>query len=74
MIWIVIFGSEVSELLILRRNMAAKRHRYLANFYIIILKDKLLPLYKLNLIFQQDNAPIYTAKKITAWFKRNRVK
>ena len=49
-----------SDLLILERDFESKR--YSANSY-LALKDLVVPNYTDDLIFMQDNASIYTAKK-----------
>ena len=57
-------NRERSDLLILERDFESKKHRYSANSYLALLKDLIIPNYTDDLIFIQDNALIYTAKKV----------
>jgi len=55
------------------RDFESKKHRYSANSYLEVLNAELLPAYQNNdpsYIFQQDNAAIYTARQVRAWFIR----
>ena len=58
----------------LAKDFKAKKYRYSANSYIEVLDDNLPEIYEPGLIFMQDNAPIYTARKVRAWFTENGVK
>ena len=60
---------ERSDLLILERDFESKKQGYSANSYLALLEDLVLPNYMNDLIFMQDNAPIHTARKVTAWFE-----
>jgi hypothetical protein len=55
--------------LILERDFESKKHGYSTNSYLALLKDLVVPNYTNDLIFMQDNALIYTAKKVKEWFK-----
>ena len=57
--------GERSDLLILERDFESKKQGYSANSYLALLEDLVLPNYIDDLIFMQDNAPIYIAKKVT---------
>ena len=46
---------------------------YSANSYIDILEQNLTRFYEPGQIFIQDNAPIYTTKKVRLWFKMHGV-
>ncbi|EFN77038.1 hypothetical protein EAI_10971, partial [Harpegnathos saltator] len=50
--------------------------RITANEYLNILNDEILTMTSILLpniaIFQDDNAPIYTAKKVQSWFEEHR--
>jgi transposase len=74
MVWAAIMDFGLSELLILRRDQDALKKGYTARSYITILNDGLLPIYDKTKIYQQDNAPIHTAKITKKWFKDNYVK
>ena len=65
MVSTVFWGNrERSDRLILERDFESKKHRYSANSYLALLKDLIIPNYTDDLIFMQDNAPIYIAKKV----------
>ena len=42
---------------------------YSANSYFDVIDQNLIQFYEPGMIFVQDNAPIYTAKKVRFWFK-----
>jgi len=58
--------GERSDLLILERDFESKKNGYSANSYLALLEDLVLLNYTNDLIFMQDNALIYTARKVTA--------
>jgi len=62
---------ERSDLLILERDFDSKKHGYYANSYLAILKKLVLPNWNNDLIFMQDNAPIYIAKKAKKWVEES---
>lgn len=62
MVWAGIFGNGLTDLLIMRRDPTAKAKGYTAKSYLTILRDGLLPVYKSDMVYQQDGAPIHTAK------------
>ena len=66
-------NRERSDLLILERDFESKKYRYSANSYLALLKDLIIPNYTDDLIFIQDNALIYIAKKKLRNSSRNRV-
>ena len=59
--------------MILERDFESKKHGYSANSYLALLEDLVIPNYTNDLIFIQDNALIYTAKKKSRDSSRNRV-
>lgn len=63
MVRAAILDDGMSDLLVLRRDLEAKRQGYSANSYLQVPRDGLLPIYNRNHIYQQDGAPIHTAKK-----------
>ena len=46
-----------------------KKHGYSANSYLEVLEDQIEKCWQPGLVFIQDNASIYTAKKVKEWFK-----
>lgn len=73
MIWCSIGGSALrSELVVMERDEESLRKGYSANSYLQTLRDGLRPIYEGEL-FMQDNAPIHTASKSTAWLHRNHI-
>lgn len=66
MLWAGVFGSGLTDLLIMRRDPTAKSKEYTAKSYLTISYDGLLPIYEPDMIYQQDGAPIHTAKIETA--------
>lgn len=69
MVWAGVFGNGLTDLLIMRRDPTAKAKGYTAKSYLTILRDGLLPIYEPDMIYQQDGAPIHTAKITKQWFK-----
>jgi hypothetical protein len=51
-------------LFVLERDFESKKHRYSVNFYIEVLENRVLEHYYDDLVFMQDNAPIYTVIKV----------
>ena len=58
-----------SELVIMKRHFASKKHGYSGDSYIQTLEEGLLPHYKPGQIFVQDNAPIHNCKKSKEFFE-----
>ena len=60
-----------SNLYIIDQDFKSKKHRYLAESYLEVLEAKVALIFKdleLGYKFIQDNASIYKAKKVKAWF------
>ena len=55
--------------MILEHDFDSKKNRYSANSYLTLLEELVVPNYTDGLIFIQDNALIYTAKKVKEWFE-----
>lgn len=58
-----------SDLIVMQRDMQARKQGYSANSYIQALQLGLPSIWKPNSIFQQDNAPIHTANKTRAYLR-----
>ena len=54
--------------MILKRSFRSGKHKYSASSCLALLGDLVLPNYTNDLIFMQNNALIYTARKVIAWF------
>jgi transposase len=54
---------------IIDRDPDSEKLGYTANSYLTILNDQMPQVWEPGMIFMQDNAYIYTAKKIKQWFK-----
>ena len=67
-------NRERLDLLILKRDFKSKKYRYSANSYLALLEDLVLLNYTNDLIFIQDNAPIYIVRKVTAWFTEHGIR
>ena len=63
-VWAAFWGGGVSNLYLLERDWEVKKMGYSTNSYINILKKNLTQFYQSGQIFMQDNAPIYTTKKV----------
>ena len=48
----------------LERNFESKKYKYSAKFYPRVLNNNLFEIYKLGVIFIQDNIIIYTERKM----------
>ena len=62
--------SEQSELIFIVRDLTAKKKGYTSWSYIKTLERGLLPIYN-GQVFQQDNAPIHTARNSIDWLHEN---
>lgn len=71
MVWAAIHETGSSDLLIMRRDSAAPRMGYSARSYLTVLRNGLLPIYNQHCIYQQDGAPIHTAKIIKRFFEEH---
>ena len=65
-VWGAFWGAGQSDLYKLARDFKAKKYGYSVNSYIEVLEDNLPGIYEPGLLFMQDNAPIYTARKVRA--------
>ena len=72
--WAAFGGMERSNLYALNRDPESKRNDYSATFYLEVFNDNFLGIYESGLIFMQDNASIYTDKKVKAWFAEQGIK
>ena len=69
MVWGAFSGKVRSELMVMRSMQGAKR-------YIMILEDSLLDFISTHddsVVFQQENASIYTARMTSNWFVENNI-
>ena len=64
MIWAGIWLGDRSNIHFLRRDESSKNGRYLAASYEEVLEEQIPQIYEPHIILQQDNASIYTARKI----------
>ncbi len=74
MIWEAFWGSERLNLYLLNRNFEFKKHGYSAVFYIQILNHNLTDIWKLELVFMQNNASIHRVRKSKLWFQKMSIK
>ena len=58
-----------SKIILMRKDPTTKRQEYSAKSYQWVLEECLLSIYQPGDIFQQDNAPIHTAKAIQELFE-----
>lgn len=52
----------------MERDATSKRNGFTQNSYLQVLQEHLFPLYDGTRDFQQDNAKIHMAKRVTDWF------
>jgi hypothetical protein len=57
----------------LERDPDSEKSGYTANSYLIVLREQIPRIYEPGRKFMQDNARIYTVKKVNAWFKEEAV-
>ena len=69
MVWAAISKDQLSDLIVMRRDMSSRNQGYTANSYIDALQLGLLSIWEPSKIFQQDNARIHTANKTKAFFR-----
>jgi transposase len=58
-----------SPLVIMKRDLTAKRNGYSAWSYTEAMQEGLLPIYRRSLRFMQDNASIHTAGVVAIWLR-----
>ena len=69
MVWAAFSGKRGKlNLHVMVRDLESKRYRYSANSYLEVLKENIPNVYSRDMLFMQDNARIYTAKKVIYWF------
>jgi hypothetical protein len=71
MVWGCFWDLRRSKLYIMDRDFESKKHRYSAESYLEVLDAEVAPIYSTldkGYEFMQDNASIYTAKKVKQWF------
>ena len=74
MVWAVFWDDRRIGAYIMDWDFESKKHRYSANSYIKVLNEEVALNYPgPGYIFMQDNASIYTARKVTTWFTEHRV-
>jgi transposase len=73
MIWGAIHGNGRSDVVIMERDPDANKSGYTANSYLLVLNDQLPRTWQPGMTFMQDNASIYTAKKIKEWFTQQAI-
>ena len=73
MIWGTIWIGGRSDLVLMSRDKAVKRNRYSVNSYINVFNQAIKQCWSLGMTFIQDNALVYTVKKVTEWFKDHEI-
>jgi hypothetical protein len=75
MVWACFWGNERTQAYLMDRDFESKKHEFSTNSYLEVLNNQVLPNYPRNsFILMQNNASIYTAKKVKAWFKEHNIK
>jgi transposase len=69
MVWGCFWGAGRSELFILNRDFASKKHGYSTASYVEVLDDQLPKCWQPGMVFMQDNASIHTSRGTTQWFQ-----
>lgn len=69
MVWAAFSGVRHSELVVLDGDPLSKRGGVSGWIYLEMLQKQLLTLLDDDLIFMQDNTPIYTYKQVANWFQ-----
>ena len=70
MVWGAFSGTKASDLIIMQRDMTVVKQGYTADSYTQALSFGLPSIWQEDKLFQQDNAPIHTAKKNYSLVKR----
>lgn len=68
MIWAAIWGGGYTEIYQMSRDEASLRRGYSSQSYLELIKDYLPAIWRSDMEFMQNNAPIHTAKIIKNWF------
>ena len=72
MFWGGIWGiGRRTELVVMERDTTLAHSGYTRWSYIQTLEEALLHLYEAGMVFQQDNAPIYTAQDVKDFLERH---
>ena len=72
-IWTAFRGIDRSDLVRMVRDLEARANGYTAASYRDILENQIPTLYEPGHLFIQDNARIYTARIIKAWFAEHSI-
>jgi len=67
MIWAAIWSGDRSNIEFMRRDEDAPRRGYTSASYIEVLEQQIPRIYQPDMIWQQDNASIHTAQRVTQW-------
>jgi len=74
------FVGEIKGPLVFCNEYKEKKEKIKAKTYLKILENNFIPFHNMarplvgqNLVFQQNNAPIHTAQKVTKWFKEKKI-
>jgi transposase len=76
MVWGCFWDLGRTSLYIMDRDFESLKHGYSAESYLEVLDAEVAPVYSSldpGYVFIQDNASIYTARKVKVWFQENRV-
>jgi hypothetical protein len=75
-VWVAFWGTGRTSFYIIDRDFESKKHKYSIASYLKVLETQVLGWYRIlgkSYIFMQDNASIYTTRKIKDWFGENRI-
>jgi hypothetical protein len=72
-VWAAIPTAGLSNLVMIRRDLSAKKQGFTTRSYLQVSKDDLLPIILETDIYQQAGARIHTSKAAKAWFRRNSI-
>jgi hypothetical protein len=70
-VWAAFSYDGQSELVIMEKDLSAKKFGYSCYSYMSALEEGLVPIYKPGDIFQQDNAPIHIALDVQEWLEKH---